>query len=130
MLALTREWVEKAEGDFLTAQREYRARNAPNYDAVSFHSQQCVEKYLKALLQESNLVFGKTHDLAILLNHLLISRPAWSLDLPAMRTLSAYAVELRYPGNAADKAMAKSALALCKEFRIKARSELGLEIKN
>ena len=128
MLALTLEWVEKAEGDFLTAQREFRARTAPNYDAVSFHSQQCVEKYLKALLQESNLAFGKTHDLSVLLNLLLVIHPAWSRELPAMRTLSAYAVELRYPGNTADKAMAKSALLLCKEFRSKARLELGLEV--
>lgn len=46
---------------------EYRARKAPNYDAVCFHSQQCVEKYLKALLQEYNIAFGKIHDLPVLL---------------------------------------------------------------
>jgi len=27
-------WVAKAEGDFLTAQREYRARKSPNYDSA------------------------------------------------------------------------------------------------
>lgn len=42
-----REWVEKAEGDFCTALREYRARKNRNHDAVCFHAQQCVEKYLK-----------------------------------------------------------------------------------
>jgi HEPN domain-containing protein len=36
----------------LAAQREYRARNQPNYAAVCFHSQQVAEKYLKAWLQE------------------------------------------------------------------------------
>jgi HEPN domain-containing protein len=40
--------VTKAEGDFLTAGRELRARKSPNYDAVCFHAQQCAEKYLKA----------------------------------------------------------------------------------
>jgi HEPN domain-containing protein len=40
------EWVEKAEGDFRTAEREARVRKAPNYDAVCFHAQQCAEKYL------------------------------------------------------------------------------------
>ena len=39
------EWVLKAEGDFLTAGRELRARKSPNYDAVCFHAQQCAEKY-------------------------------------------------------------------------------------
>jgi HEPN domain-containing protein len=50
MNPLTTEWIEKAEGDLLTAQREYRARNRPNYDAVCFHAQQTAEKYLKAWL--------------------------------------------------------------------------------
>jgi HEPN domain-containing protein len=50
MKPLTREWIDKAEGDFATARREIRIRKAPNYDAVCFHAQQCVEKYLKARL--------------------------------------------------------------------------------
>ena len=57
------EWVSKAEGDFLTAGRELRARNSPNYDAVCFHAQQCAEKYLKAVLQENNKPIPKIHNL-------------------------------------------------------------------
>ena len=48
MKLITEEWVNKAEGDFATAQREIQVENMPNYDAVCFHSQQCLEKYLKA----------------------------------------------------------------------------------
>jgi HEPN domain-containing protein len=48
MNRLTAEWVQKAEGDFLVAQKMLRARKQPVYDAVCFHSQQCAEKYLKA----------------------------------------------------------------------------------
>ena len=44
MKPLTREWVDKAEGDFVTVTREYRARKSPNYDAACFHAQQCAEK--------------------------------------------------------------------------------------
>ncbi len=44
MNPLTSEWVEKAEGDLVTAQRELRARNKPNYDAACFHAQQAAEK--------------------------------------------------------------------------------------
>ena len=66
MNLLTLEWIEKAEGDFATAQRELRARKLPNYDAVCFRAQQCAEKYLKAMLQEAGIVFGKTHNLIIL----------------------------------------------------------------
>jgi len=35
------EWITKAEGDFLTAEREYRVRKSPTYDSVCFHTQQC-----------------------------------------------------------------------------------------
>ena len=52
MNPLTLEWIEKAEGDFGTAQRELSAAAPRNYDAVCFHAQQCAEKYLKAALQE------------------------------------------------------------------------------
>lgn len=34
MKPLTGEWIEKAEADFNSAQREYRARKRPNYDAA------------------------------------------------------------------------------------------------
>jgi HEPN domain-containing protein len=37
---LVNEWVKKAEGDFTSALREYRARKSPNYDAAGFHVQQ------------------------------------------------------------------------------------------
>jgi HEPN domain-containing protein len=46
--------------------RELRARKSPNYDAACFHAQQCVEKYLKARLQEAGIVFTKTHNLIFL----------------------------------------------------------------
>ena len=67
MNPLTTEWIEKAEGDLLTAQREYRARNRPNYDAVCFHAQHVAEKYLKAFLQENGFAIPKTHMLLDLL---------------------------------------------------------------
>ncbi|MGF1515260.1 MAG: HEPN domain-containing protein [Elainellaceae cyanobacterium] len=67
MKPITREWGNKAEADFATAQREAQVTELPNYDAVCFHSQQCIEKYLKACLQEANIAFGKTHDLVALL---------------------------------------------------------------
>jgi HEPN domain-containing protein len=79
MKLLTKESVEKAEGDFATATREIRVRKTPNHDAVCFHSQQCAEKYLKALLQEAEVPFGKTHHLVSLLDLLLNVAPPWEL---------------------------------------------------
>lgn len=58
------EWMAKAEGDFFTASRELAATERPNYDAVCYHSQQCAEKYLKALLIARRVTPPKIHDLA------------------------------------------------------------------
>ena len=55
MNELVKEWVNKAEGDYHSALRDYRARKFPNYDAAGFHAQQCAEKYLKAILQLRNI---------------------------------------------------------------------------
>ena len=55
MNGIVAEWIEKAEGDYRTAEREMRVRKAPNYDAVCFHAQQCAEKYLKAFLAHHQL---------------------------------------------------------------------------
>lgn len=39
MKPITREWIEKAEGDFAMMEREGRARKQPNYDGICFHAQ-------------------------------------------------------------------------------------------
>jgi HEPN domain-containing protein len=75
MKPITLEWIEKAEGDWITAQREYRARQRPNYDAACFHAQQCAEKYLKARLEEAGIAFSRTHNLISLLSLALAVEP-------------------------------------------------------
>ena len=118
--------MEKAEGDFATASREIRVRKSPNLDAVCFHAQQCVEKYLKALLQESDLPFGKTHHLVSLLDLVLVSYPAWELFRPDLQHLNAFSVSIRYPGETADRSTARDALKLSTKLRAEARKVLGL----
>lgn len=103
MNAVVAEWVEKAEGDFTTAMREWRARKNGNHDAVCFHAQQCIEKYLKAFLQRHRIPFAKTHDLVILLKACLTERPLWEPWLSEMDVLTRYAVLFRYPGESATR---------------------------
>ena len=126
MKPLTQEWVDKAEGDFATASREFRARVARNHDAVCLHAQQCVEKYLKARLQEAGIAFGRTHDLSALLDLLLGVEPSWVALRPSLRALTVLAVDVRYPGITADRAMARAALRRCREVRTIVRAALGL----
>lgn len=97
--------------------RELRARTAPNYDAACFHAQQCAEKYLKALLQEAANLFGKTHNLSLLLALLKDRYPALALIRPTLAILNAYAVEYHYPGESADKDVARQAVKMAEEVR-------------
>jgi len=101
MKPITSEWVTKAEGDFATARRELSAKDNPNYDAVCFHAQQSAEKYLKAFLQETDIPFPRTHDLADLLDLAVSIEPTWTSMTADLNTLSAFAVEYRYPGDSA-----------------------------
>lgn len=126
MQPLTIEWVDKAEGDFATAQREVRARNAPNFDAACFHAQQCAEKYLKARLQEAGIPIPYTHDLVALLNLLLAIEPSWRSLVSDLRALSVFGVLVRYPGVSANRSLARDAVARCRRVRAVIRASLGL----
>lgn len=126
MKPLSLEWISKAEGDIATARRELRARVAPNYDSACFHSQQTAEKYLKARLFEAGVAIPRTHSLTALLDLSLPIEPHWELHRETLAILSAYAVGFRYPGEEADRAMAKEALAMAEAFRRASRISLGL----
>ena len=117
MRPLTAEWILKADGDLATARRELRARMAPNYDAACFHAQQCAEKHLKALLQEAEIPFGKTHNLSLLLDLLKERHPGLELLKPTVAILNVFAVEYRYPGESADKVVARQAVKLAEEVK-------------
>jgi len=130
MKPLTEEWVVKAEGDFTTAGRELRARKAPNYDAVCFHTQQCVEKYLKAVLQEQEIEFGRTHNLSALLDKITSTYPFLETIRPALHMLNAFAIDFRYPGESADKVLAGKAYLLCRDVRQTIRMLLNLDVNN
>ncbi len=124
----TTQWVDKAEEDWDVAQRSYRARKRPSYDAACFHAQQCVEKYLKARLNEAGVVFRKTHDLVDLLKQVVTVEPNWaSLQAQAIY-LTDFAVQYRYPGRDAIKADAQKAIKDCREVRRIIRTALGLPI--
>ena len=127
MKLLAREWVEKAEGNFLVATQIMRRRNHRVYDAACFHCQQAVEKYFKARLVEAALPFPRTHDLAVLPALLLPVEPLWKAYEPAAKALTAYAVSFRYPGDHATLAESKLALKYCRSLRQEVRRSLGFK---
>jgi HEPN domain-containing protein len=126
MNPLTLEWIDKAEGDLLTAQREYRARNRPNYDAVCFHAQQTAEKYLKAWLQEANKPIPRIHNLIDLVALCIEVDLTFSILEQELRGLDSYAVRTRYPGQNATKEEALIAIKTSKSVSLFIRKKLGL----
>ena len=127
MKPITREWIDKAEGDWVSASLLYRARKQPNYDAACFHSPQSAEKYLKARLVEAGITFSKTHNLTVLLTLASPVEPLWAILQTQLRALNVYAVAYRYPGPTATKADAKDAIKNCREVRRAVRQAFGLK---
>jgi HEPN domain-containing protein len=127
MKPLTEEWIDKAEGDYYTAQREVNVSDMPNFDAATYHAQQCVEKYLKAKLIEEGITFPKTHDLVILLTLLLPDYPHLAIFRSEMNSLSSLAVEIRYPGANANREDAFLAVEISSRIRSLLRSILNID---
>jgi len=121
------EWIAKAEGDFVTAGRELRARKAPNYDAACFHSQQCAEKYFKAVLQANEKHIPKIHNLIELMALCLQIDPSFEMLRADLIVLERFSVRVRYPGVIAEKDEAQSAYIAAKVVREFVRQKLGIK---
>jgi len=90
-------WIRKAESDLKTGKDEIITEE-PATDAICFHMQQCVEKYLKAFLIFHEKEIRKTHDIAELIEQCCDIDPYFeSLYSINADKLTNYAVEIRYP---------------------------------
>jgi len=119
-------WAAYAEEDYATAQSALRARK-PRLITACFHSQQCAEKYLKALLLTRIGDFPKTHDL-IHLNELCRANGILTEFSEAMLgELSLHAVASRYPGEEPTLEEARRSLEIAKIVRRFARKWLGVK---
>ena len=125
MKGTAKEWIDKAEADFSTAARELKAVESPNFDAVCFHAQQCVEKLMKALLIHLGIVPPRTHDLTELDRLLAPVCPQWSWSVQDLRFLTRAAVDFRYPGESADREEATESLDIATRLGAELRALLG-----
>ncbi|MFB3921178.1 MAG: HEPN domain-containing protein [Terriglobia bacterium] len=128
MNATVKEWIDKAEGDFATAGRELHAAESPNFDAVCFHSQPCVEKLMKAALIHLGVLPPKTHDLVTLDRLLGPAWPGWSWRPDELRFLSNAAIASRYPRESADKDEAAESYKVAGKIREKLRTLMGIRL--
>ena len=116
MKEIAKEWIQKAEEDYRVAVRELEAK-PPAFSSVCFHAQQCIEKYLKAVLQENNIPFQKIHDLETLSGLLKGILPEIEKFREDLIKLNVYTVEVRYPRFSPLGKDAKEAVSIMKKVR-------------
>jgi HEPN domain-containing protein len=94
-------------------------------DTVCFHAQQCVEKYLKAVLVYRSIPFPKSHDIRVLMA-LVPRRSRPTLEDTLQERLTDYASAVRYPesGLGISLTAARKAVALARRVRREVRRKL------
>lgn len=115
---LARGWAAKADEDLLVAEHLLALGENCPFGIAAFHSQQCAEKYIKAVLTRRSVPFPRTHDLPELLS-LVPPDMGLRISLPELALLNRYSVEVRYPGEwePVTRADARSALKAAKRVR-------------
>ena len=91
------QWITFADDDLQFAQHGLTITKKPPYRLIAFHTQQCVEKYLKAFLIFKNVDFPHTHNISTLLE-LCSKYNTWTTELKDAKQLTAFSVSSRYPG--------------------------------
>ena len=127
MNELTKEWVDKAEADFYSADLLFHAGEYPLPEPACFHCQQCAEKYLKAYLQEHQVNFERKHDLMPLLALCISLDENFQSLKDDLQELDRYAVVVRSPGVIVKADMAESALKAATRVRQLVRQKLGIK---
>jgi len=126
-----KKWIKKAESDLRAAKRSFGFEE--DSWIVTFHSQQAIEKLLKAFLTFNQVRFRKTHDILELLEMCIkIDKEFESLFKLDLEKFKEYATEYRYPSYYEPTLEeAKEAIEIAekvKEFVLKKLKEKGLEI--
>ena len=95
MRAFTKEWLKASRDDLLTI--EEIIDNPHLTHIVAFHAQQCVEKSMKAIIEENEIDIPKIHKLLKLYEK--VSFALSGLDEDIMSLLDGLYIESRYPGD-------------------------------
>ncbi len=109
-LELISKWFKKAKNDLRVVQQIMTDSDYPT-DIVCFHSQQAIEKFLKAILIYRDIEFKRSHDLIYLLNFSELSADTKQMYIATFLDINYYAVNARYPGEEDDPTIAEAELA-------------------
>jgi len=94
MKQITKAWLDSALDDLDTIEQLLEKEHLTN--VVSFHAQQAVEKSLKALIEELEIGFARTHNLSRLY---ALVKPHYAViqDMDMLDRLDEVYTESRYP---------------------------------
>lgn len=122
------EWCANADEDIESAEA-LLSRDPPLLRSVCFHSQQCAEKYLKALLAAHQIEFPKTHEIEELVELVGPVDAVLAESLRDVRALTPYGVQIRYPPAVPKMSLerAREAFSLASKVRDAVREALGEE---
>ena len=93
MKKFTKEWLKAALDDLITI--EEIVKNSFLSNIVAFHAQQCVEKSMKAIIEEEQIDIPKIHKLLKLYKK--VSFKLDNIDENILITLDGLYIESRYP---------------------------------
>jgi HEPN domain-containing protein len=95
MKRTTKDWLSSAESDLLLIKEIILNENLTHLSA--FHAQQSIEKSFKAIIEEFDLGFIKTHSLETLYN-IVKERIPLKRDTDILIILDQLYIDARYPG--------------------------------
>lgn len=96
MKKISQEWLRSAEDDLEAIDEIIENESLTNI--VAFHAQQAIEKSLKALIEEYDLKFKKTHKLMMLFN-IVESIIDLQINEDTIIKLDSLYIESRYPSS-------------------------------
>jgi HEPN domain-containing protein len=113
MKEITKAWLLSAEGDLLLVNEIINHENLTHLSA--FHSQQAIEKSFKAIIEEFDLGFFKTHSLEMLYNKVNEIIPS-VINHDLLVLLDQLYIDSRYPGQFGLLPNGKPSISEAKEF--------------
>jgi HEPN domain-containing protein len=109
----TKEWFDSAESDLLLIKEICLNENLTHLSA--FHAQQAIEKSFKAIIEEFELGFIKTHSLEMLYN-IVRDKITIESDQDQLIILDQLYIDSRYPGEMGLLPNGKPTLKESKQF--------------
>jgi len=115
---LINSWIGKADKHVLSAEHELSFSDAVT-EAVCFHCQQAVEKFLKAYLVFHGVSYTKTHEIGELITKCEKTDREISVLKDEADKLTDYAIEIRYPEEWSEPSLeeAKEAFEIAKKIK-------------